>query len=335
MEWSRRRTVWGAVVVVALVSAGVVGALALTDQGRDGSGRAAIAATSAELLATSTTTTTPPTTATSRVTTTMPRPTTTVTTKAEARPAISVEVTPARPKAGETVRFVVTASQPGNCCAIGLQPGDGGETAPSQTCTAGQGGKQRVEFTHAYNRPGTWTAVARADAGRACDMTDAMRAVFPGGQWNGTTLPPVTTPALPQITSSVTVVVSAGATTSQGPGAPAIDGIALARAPDGQVALQAVVSDGDGWLARVEVDWGDGTPAAVLLPATACRNDESGWPVDSLWVIREPVQPPVSSFVPSPAHRYATPGAYTVTVTAVSTACDGSTPQRTTRTIGA
>lgn len=334
MDRTWRWTVATLAAVVGVVGAGVAGAVALTHHGRDASGRAAIAATSAELLATSTTTSPPPTTPTSRVTTTVPRPASTVTTKAEARPAISVEVTPARPKAGETVRFVVTASQPGNCCAVGLQPGDGsGEAAPSQTCTAGSGGRQRVEFTHVYNRPGTWTAVARGDAGRACDMTDAMRAAFPGGRPTASALAPVTTPALPQITTSVSVDVSPGTTTSQGPGAPAIDGMALTATPDGQVALQAVVSDADGWVARVEVDWGDGAPAAVLLPANACRNGDSGWPVGSLWVIREPVQPPVSSFVPSPSHRYATPGTHAVTVTAVSTGCDGSTPQRTTRSV--
>ena len=158
-----------------------------------------------------------------------------MTTKAPAPPSngtsLTVEVAPKRPKAGETVHFVVTASQPGNCCYLGIQPGDGGSAAPatgSRSCTAGQGGTQRAEFTYVYNRPGTWTAVARSDAGRACDIANTPP--LP---------PPTTTPALPQLVASVTVVVAEGATTAQGPEPPGLEGVTLTPAADGRVALQA------------------------------------------------------------------------------------------------
>lgn len=72
--------------------------------------------------------------------------------------------------AGETVRFVVTASQPGTCCLITLTPGDGGTaTAPANAmgCTAGPGGTEGMEFTYDHAPSGTWTVEARAGGGPA------------------------------------------------------------------------------------------------------------------------------------------------------------------------
>ena len=70
-----------------------------------------------------------------------------------------------------------------------------------------------------------------------------------------------------------------------------------------------------------------------MTPNVACRTDESGWPVGSMLVLRETVPAPMSTFVLSPTHTYAAPGTYTVTVSVVSTGCDGTVPQRTTRTL--
>lgn len=323
------------VAVVLVLGAGIAGAVNLRGDGDSRSSSASAASLSAEALAAAASTTVPPTTVTTQVTTTVARPpATTATTKAPAGPAITVEVLPARPRAGETVRFVVTASQPGNCCSIGLQPGDGGTAAPAtQSCTAGPGGTQRVEFTHVYNRPSTWTAVARADAGRACDMTDAMRAAFPGGQPSGATIPPVTTPALPQISASHSVTVAGGAITSQGPAAPTVE-VTLAAGAGGEATLDGAVADPDGWVSRVEVDWGDGTPATVVSQGVTCRTGDGGWPVGSPILLKSlPAGAAIGWTATAPRHAYATAGTYTVKVTGFSSGCDGGAPQQATRTL--
>ena len=82
---------------------------------------------------------------------------------------------------------------------------------------------------------------------------------------------------------------------------------------------------------RFTVDWGDGT-APETLPGDPipCRAV-----VPYAWPTGDYVSVPVSTpGATSPLHHYDNPGTYTVTVTARSTACDGSQPQEATGTRG-
>lgn len=74
--------------------------------------------------------------------------------------------------------------------------------------------------------------------------------------------------------------------------------------------------DKDGYVRRLEIDWGDGTSSETVEvepEADVCR--------------RSPVAPSGSVAPTSLPHIYTRDGTYTVTVTAVSTGCDGRTRQ--------
>jgi hypothetical protein len=86
----------------------------------------------------------------------------------------------------------------------------------------------------------------------------------------------------------------------------------------------AEAEDTDGFISGFVVDFGDGTPAQTYLgDRMGCRLTPSGWPARSLAWLRDPYA----------AHTYATPGTYTITVTAVSTGCDGGERQTGTATM--
>lgn len=74
--------------------------------------------------------------------------------------------------------------------------------------------------------------------------------------------------------------------------------------------------DRDGYVRRLEIDWGDGTSSETVETEAefdVCR--------------RNPVAPSAGIGPTSRPHLYTRDGAYTVTVTAVSTGCDGRTRQ--------
>ena len=330
--WAQLLPAIVAVAIVPVLAGGVAGGVKVAAEQR----AAAQSLTATPLPEGPATTTTtipaPPTTSPSTIAVSR---TTTTTAAADLRPSIRIEAVPATPTAGETVRFVVTATQAGNCCSIHLTPGDGVAPAAPQSpnCTAAPGSPQRTEFTHVYNTPGTWTVTARSDAGRACDIEDATRAAFPGGRPAGT-VPPIDTPAQPQRSASLQLVVKPGVTVSQGPKAPQIEASLLPTA--GGVALDGAVFDLDGWVAKVTVEWGDGAPPVVLVPSRPCQNVASGWPAGIPLLMRDlPPGVTLGWVVPPPTHGYAAPGTYTVRVTALSTGCDGGSPQEVTRTLTA
>lgn len=337
----RRRTwlsVVAGVAAVIVLAAGIAGAVDVAgERAAPGASSASAASLSAEALAASapTTSTAPPTTVAAQATT-VPRPTTTAVKAPVASGSVKVEVVPARPKVGETVRFVVTARHPANCCYVHLTPGDGGNPAlapGAAMCSAGSDGGQRTEFTHVYNTPGTRHVVVRAEAGRACDELDALRAVFPGGLPTGAVPAAVSTPALPPVQAQVTVVVAPGVTTSQGPAAPQAE-VGIVPGTNGEATLRGSAFDHDGWVSVVEVDWGDGTPATVLAQPQPCRVGDNGWPVGSPLLLGSlPPGAPISWAAMPATHAYHAPGTYTVKVTAVSSGCDGGTRQRATRTL--
>ena len=81
--------------------------------------------------------------------------------------------------------------------------------------------------------------------------------------------------------------------------------------------------DDDGWMRTVTVDWGDGSPAQTFTGGIPCTVWSSGWPAPSRILVWERT-----------THHYLAPGSYTITVTALSTACDGvSAPQTGRRTV--
>jgi hypothetical protein len=112
---------------------------------------------------------------------------------------------------------------------------------------------------------------------------------------------------------------------AQGPSRPVVALDTTLRPPGHEADLRwlsvvGTARDGDGWLRPLELDWGDGSPPQVFPEwprDLACQPTLSGWPL--------PTQ--LTMATGSAIHEYAAPGTYTVTLTAVSTACDGSERQ--------
>jgi len=143
-----------------------------------------------------------------------------------------------------------------------------------------------------------------------------------------TTRGPVSTntvPARPGARPTTTVTVP-HASTGQGPSLPKV---MLARGgpvPGHEndylyVALMGWADDADGFVRTLLLDWGDGSPVQTLPgDSLGCRPSATGWPRPSLASISR--TPPVW-------HQYFEKLTYfTVTLTAVSTGCDGSQEQR-------
>ncbi len=219
---------------------------------------------------------------------------------------IRVRTDIARPKAGQMIRFEVelsTAGQP--CCGGRILFGDGGgyDVQNVERCAKPPGGTVRFERRHAYNVDGRWTFNVSGWAG-GCQGSPTT-----GGELFGT------------------LEVAPGVTTAQGPFPPRVSAGSTVQ-PEGRendhswLSLVANVEDEDGWVRRIIVDWGDGTPPTVVPqhPAAQCRRHAvSGWPLPSVQTIT------TGSLV----HQYAAPGIYTVTVVGISTGCDGtSEPQQ-------
>lgn len=336
-----------AVVVVVLLGTGAAGAISLAASKKAEPARLRTAADGAATLATAPAPApapneaAPTAAAPHSVMEPPPRmpapPTTTARERAGETPGtIGVEVIPAHPVTGQRVRFVVTATQPANCCYLLVDPGDGAPIGPATAlCTAKAAGTQRVEFAHVYNKPGEWKVTATADAGLICDRTDALNAVFPNGRHNGQMPIEPSTAALPQLQMKIAVVVAPGTTSSQGQSPPQLELVlSTVDAPEGEVALSGAAIDLDGWVRSVSVDWGDGSPAAAASPAAPCQSGENGWPVYGTTLMTTlPPGARIGGTVAPPTHRYAAPGTYTVTVTAVSTGCDGADEQRVSRSL--
>ena len=326
--------------ILALLSTGTASALRIATTGLE---PAAPPPASAEPTPTTLATTTSVTTAAPppSSSTTAPPATAATTVPPAAEPRIAIEVIPAQPRVGERVRFVVTATQPGNCCYILVDPGDGGTVVSGAgQCTAAPGGTQRYEVSHVYNRPGRWQVRATADAGFACDDLDAVRAAFPGGRPSGATIVRPATPALPRLKAEAVVVVAEGPTTAQGPAPPRLEvAVAAATADDpsgvavGDAVLSGTVVDADGWLRRVVVDWGDGSTPTTLTQGRPCWSRDNGWPPSTALLFLQTVPSVSPVWAAAASHRYTAAGPATVTITATSSGCDGTEEQRTSRSL--
>jgi hypothetical protein len=72
--------------------------------------------------------------------------------------------------------------------------------------------------------------------------------------------------------------------------------------------------DDDGYVSRITVDWGDGSPVTNFdYPLSSCKDPGSTWPQ--------------SSQAADANHGYASNGKYTVHVIVTSVGCDGKDAQ--------
>lgn len=151
-----------------------------------------------------------------------------------------------------------------------------------RTVSAGAGpGTAAADYTHVYNRAGRWELslqVANGDCGN-----DNIY-----GALNGY------------------VAIEPGTPSPQGPAQPRVI-VAEARAPGqpvipGALEVYADGSDDDGYVARLRVDFGDGSPPDTRPgDAIGCRSTPSGWPAASSG----------RTAAPYPTHQYVAPGSPT------------------------
>ena len=219
---------------------------------------------------------------------------------------------PAAPHVGEAITFTMTAVAPPSlpCCALYLQPSSS-SAAWQPIPTTGAACQvpnlptsTKHVFTQTYNKAGRTNFVYGANNLCGNSASDVMAALY--GSFE----------------------LGAGSPTSQGPLLPVL------HADDGRVPDQlhdptlAVAygnaTDPDGHIARFSVDWGDGTPVETFPGDRApCIDNPQGWPSSST----ASMSTTPYHLVP-PQHRYTNPHPTVITITVVSTGCDGSDPQQ-------
>lgn len=216
--------------------------------------------------------------------------------------ALKVTMQPASPKAGEPIRFVLEATAPtATCCQSHVWFGDGfgwPTGLDMRECDA-HALVKRSEVVHTYNAHG---------------RREIMFSAFANGcAGDG-----------PQGTLFASFDVAPGAGTGQGPALPNVRFDTTVRPPEipndsRYLTVGGMVTDDDGFIQKLILDWGDGTAQNLPGAGMGCRPSVSGWPLQTMVLI--PSNPVVM-------HHYSAPGVYRVTLTAISTACDGSDEQR-------
>lgn len=215
---------------------------------------------------------------------------------------LSMQIDPASPKAGDVVHFSIdisTSQQP--CCEVSLLFGDGFQTPQGHgyACPdGGSPGSRHFEFDHAYNQAGRMGFTLYGFPSN-CTATDRHVGTLYGF-----------------------LEVVAGSSTPQGPSLPSFEG-GPSVAPQGHegdtsyVTVAGVARDEDGFVTSVVIDWGDGSPVEPHPGDTACQPSPSGWPLPSQAVL----------FTGSNEHHYSHARSYTVTVSVVSSGCNGQQQQ--------
>jgi hypothetical protein len=219
----------------------------------------------------------------------------------------SVDVSATRVAVADVVRFAVTMEdEAGSVLRVGVDYGDGtptGVPAPTHVdCAPGSSGAgaagdapahKQVTFEHAYRVAGATQPrlIVRSDG---CNRAERSL----------------------EATGTVTVIAAAAGVTvpTNGPLPPTV---AVDRDANDGTAMRIVVAatDLDGYVQRVEVDWGDGTATEVRSFALdQCADDPHFW---------RPSQQSATL-----DHTYASPGPHTVVVRAVSSGCTNADLQR-------
>lgn len=198
--------------------------------------------------------------------------------------------------AGEIVEFTVEGRDAaGGVLAFGADFGDGtptGMPAPPQvrcataTTAAPAESARSVVYRHAYRLPGVYRVTLAAAVG--------------GCHRDGNTVEAVTE-----------VVIAPGSVFSNGPETPVVT---VAQSPaEGRPAGTSVLSvglvDHDGFVKKVTISWGDGQTSVIDYPTADCYDPITRWPSTADTKTFE--------------HAYAASGDHVVSVTAVSSGCDG------------
>jgi hypothetical protein len=217
--------------------------------------------------------------------------------------ALKVTMQPASPETGEPIRFALEATSPtATCCQLHLWFGDGfgwPNGLEMGECNSHSLVK-RAEVAHTYNAHG---------------RREIMFSAFANGCVGDG----------PQGILFASFDVAPGASSAQGPVLPKVHFDTTVRPPEiandiSYVTVAGMATDDDGFIQKLVLNWGDGTPAQTLPgDRIGCRPSLSGWPLTSTAMIMSN---------PVVMHRYTAPGTYQVTLTAISTACDGSHEQR-------
>jgi hypothetical protein len=152
---------------------------------------------------------------------------------------------------------------------------------------------------HAYRHPGRYRVVLHVVTGPQQCLSE---------------------PSAEQVTLELEVRVSDAVAHSNGPESANVRFGQDRGAEDGSVTMFASALEYDGYLIRAVIDWGDGTRVDTFeRTMQACQDPGRSWPA--------------STWAPSPlTHRYEHEGAFTVTITFISTGCDGLDEQSTSAT---
>ena len=211
---------------------------------------------------------------------------------------LHVSMSPAHPHAGQTVTFSFNATAPAKCCKGFILFGNGRATDNGTDCMefpAGTG--LSTSYTTIYNKSGRYEFEAVAYA-RSCDHNAGFYA------W---------------------IDVADGTSSGQGPALPVvkIDSSTPKSGHEGDPAwltLWGDATDDDGYITKLIVDWGDGTTDSFPGDGGPCQEAADGWPAGTEAMLPGEPNPPY--------HHYRSYGSFRVTLTAVSTACNGSDVER-------
>jgi hypothetical protein len=221
---------------------------------------------------------------------------------------LRLRIEPAAPVAGQPVTFHLEAQSASlSCCGFDILYGDGGSSSwkvefPSGTCRAPGQGPSSVDYSHVYNKAGRWEFLYQVIG--SCGGPGTNAALH--GSFD---------------------VAAGGPSTAQGPALPTLSNVGRTGDPYGNPTLFQVTAqaeDVDGYITRFVIDWGDGSPTETFPgDGNGCRPTASGWPARSDAWLQSPY----------PSHTYPAGALGTITVTAVSSGCDGTDQQTVSQTL--
>ncbi|MDQ3756445.1 MAG: DUF4442 domain-containing protein [Actinomycetota bacterium] len=220
----------------------------------------------------------------------------------------TVRIEPLDLEAAEILTVHITATdEDGGELALGVDWGDapGGFPGPSiLECRGGHdvelpASRQSWTLQHSYRRPGRYPIGVVVSAGY-CDPEAGKTLKVPG-----------------------VVAVGSGPLLSNGPGVPIVDAGPADEQSPGVFDLGIDAEDPDGWIHRIDVDWGDGSPPHKLEYSTsACVDDLSAFPGPTRRVEKL-------------THTYPDAGSYQVNVAVHSAGCKGADLQTVTELLTA